>query len=56
MAPKRESRINVAGYLDEAYLHRIIDGAFHLIDNAARSDATDEPDDPVPVKLPAGFA
>ena len=26
------------GYLDEVYLQRIIDGAFHLIDNAAKSD------------------
>ena len=39
-APKRDSRTDVAGYLDEVYLHRIIDGAFHLIDNAAKSDAT----------------
>ena len=43
------------GYLDEVYLHRIIDGAFHLIDNAAKSDPTEEPDAAAPVKLPAGF-
>ena len=54
-APKRELRVDVTGYLDDVYLHRIIDGAFHLIDNAAKSDAADEPDDPVPVRLPAGF-
>jgi putative DNA primase/helicase len=54
-APKRDSRADVAGYLDEVYLHRIIDGAFHLIDNAAKSDAAEEFDDPAPVKLPAGF-
>ena len=54
-APKRDSRTDVTAYLDEVYLTRIIDGAFHLIDNAAKSDATDESDDPAPVKLPAGF-
>ena len=45
-APKRDSRTDVAGYLDEVYLHRIIVGAFRLIDNAAKSDATDEPEVP----------
>lgn len=40
-APKRDSRTDVTAYLDEVYLTRIIDGAFHLIDNAAKSDATD---------------
>ncbi len=47
-APKRDSRTDVAGYLDEVYLHRIIVGAFCLIDNASKSD-------PPAVKLPAGF-
>jgi putative DNA primase/helicase len=54
-APKRDSRTDVAGYLDEVYLHRIIDGAFSLIDNAAKSDHQDEPKSAPPVKLPAGF-
>ena len=53
-APKRDGR-DVAVYLGEPYLRCIIDGAFHLIDNAAKSDATDKSDDPAPVKLPAGF-
>jgi putative DNA primase/helicase len=49
-APKRDGR-DVADYLREPYLRRIIDGAF-LLASAAKS-ATDAIDHPV--KLPAGF-
>jgi uncharacterized protein (DUF927 family) len=53
-APKRDGR-DVAAYLDEVYMHRIIDGAFCLIDNAAKPDPTDEPKSAPLVKLPKGF-
>ena len=54
-APKRDGR-DIAGYLDEVYLHRIIDGAFRLIENAAKSDILDGTKSNLPpVKLPAGF-
>jgi hypothetical protein len=53
-APKRDGR-DVADYLGEPYLRRIIDGAFCLIDNAAKPVADDRTDEPPPVKLPTGF-
>ena len=34
-------------------MNRTVSG--RSIDNAAKSDAADEPDNPVPVKLPSGF-
>jgi putative DNA primase/helicase len=53
-APMRDGR-DVAGYLDGVYLHRIINGAFCLIGNAAKSDATDAAKSDPPLKLPTGF-
>jgi putative DNA primase/helicase len=53
-APKRDGR-DVANYLSEPYLRRIIDGAFCLVENALKSD---EPDGDTPLsatKWPNGF-
>ncbi len=51
-APKRDGR-DVADYLGEPYLRRIIDGAFNMIGNAAKSAA--DGTEGAPIKLPAGF-
>ena len=53
-APKRDGR-DVAVYLGEPYLRRIIDGAFHLIENKAKSDIAQKLEGSAPAKLPAGF-